>query len=282
MSKKQKNKTRKRNSNAISQVSVTNLSRPTWEAWQKYEGGTESVWEERIHPYAPIDQVQEVIDAMEDQNVVINQYRLCVIDDEYFEWCTNNQREIDHKSRLDYIAQMSDETAMQLPEKYNLGVQYTACVIPIVIARMVPVGKETTRYKLDNTCRTLLWKYLGKYYGRENVYVPGYCMTGSTASDNCDKLVKMAVEHFQTGVNIQFGKWEEQDWEAESEAVMTIIGGTNENPELELDDIGFGNRIKLYIPFVVRYKLTTPYIDASASILHAENLAEWPYLIDLG
>ena len=114
-----------------------------------------------------------------------------VIDEEYKEWLKKENKNDSPKNRMAYCTEISDEDADRLLRKNRLDVTYTLCGFPIILS----FGKEAPHHissSLSGKTVQEMYSVLGKYFGEENVFVPGIICTEEVFLEDEDEILKMA------------------------------------------------------------------------------------------
>ncbi|XZJ89890.1 hypothetical protein ACSXCD_14775 (plasmid) [Clostridium perfringens] len=109
----------------------------TYESWVKCYGNDD--WDTYVENNDPILRLESVVDNLKKhEGVIPKEVLFCTIDNKYFKWL-NDTHEIDSElSRSHYASLMSNEVAIELWNKYELGVTMDILYIPITF--MYPKG----------------------------------------------------------------------------------------------------------------------------------------------
>ena len=172
-------------------ISKLNVSRYTWDAWEKiYPGTNKNEWNFVTIPQSVLDFLMRM---EEEQNIPEETtYRVCVIDEEYFDWLNKNNKTDSGEERLEYIRSMSDEDADRLLEKNELGIEESFMFVPFVVSKNGFFKKGET-FAVPKNVREKIGKYLKEKFDAEDVFVGDYLMDVFDIADYSDNLYNDVV-----------------------------------------------------------------------------------------
>ena len=97
-----------------------------------------------------------------------------IIDDQYFEWLERENKENTPENRILYGVSLTKEERIELIKKNHMDRAYTTLCIALSCIDENP--KKEYKFKLSKKTRKELTNYLGKIFGKNKVYVPGYVL----------------------------------------------------------------------------------------------------------
>lgn len=109
----------------------------TYESWVKCYDIDD--WDTYVENNDPILRLESIVDNLEHhEGVIPKEVLFCTIDDKYFKWLNDTSETDSELSRSHYASLMSNEVAIELWNKYELGVTMDILYIPITF--MYPKG----------------------------------------------------------------------------------------------------------------------------------------------
>ena len=132
-----RNTKKKANKNNCNILNKCNATIYTYDSWVKCYGNDD--WDTYIENNEPILRLESILENLEyHQGVVPKEVLFCTIDDKYFKWLKDVNETDNELSRSHYASLMSREVAIELWNKYELGLTMDILYIPFTF--MYPKG----------------------------------------------------------------------------------------------------------------------------------------------
>lgn len=189
--------------------------RYTFDAWSKtYPELGAAEWEDYNCPDNYVDYFAGILyenkeiekQSAEDENFAFIQV---VIDDEYFEWLENEEKENTSENRILYGLTLTKEDRIRLISKNKMDRSYT--VLCIAISSIDENPKKEMNIKLSDLTKEKLITYLEKIYGKGRVFLPGYVVFQEDFVNVNYMFTNMAKIYFELGKVHEIEEFECQD-----------------------------------------------------------------------
>lgn len=230
-----------------------------WPKFKESMGGSPTeTWYENTFPDGIVDFADVIVSEIAKTNSSVRGIRVITLDEEFLKFLTANSLEFDDESIRIYAGEMSDEKALELLRKNHLDVQYSVLFISTMVdPSPVNVPANDKKFSLCDRNRTLLWKYLGQIYGRENVYVPGCILRAEQCADFSvqNTLKQTSKKYFMQGENLRYDEIVTAEYKGEEPLAKGFV---------------------VYIPFVVRGITDHPMIISMDGAMGPSSLKDIP------
>ena len=192
-------------------------TRYTKEAWEKIFPKKSLVkWKRTTNPGNIREFVESYIELL-----LSNKHKLdgtekisvVTIDEEYFNWLEDNDKQDSEKAREEYAYSINDDEAFHLLCKHKENNILKSIYIPFVI--FLPDGHFSGQgYQMsDETCNGLK-AYFEGIFGNGNVYVPQYYFSCSSSEGlDLDDVDMLCGAYFNDGVKVRYDKYLFQHFE---------------------------------------------------------------------
>lgn len=150
-------------------------------------------------------------------------YTLVPIDDSYFKWVEENNKVDSLNTKGEYCNSLSNDEIYQLMKNNGWEEEYEVSGILVYAVNTKLEEKTKTSYKLEPKLKEGLQEYLGKIYGNDDIYIPGYILTQNDFFQGERDFRQIAKLHFQKNTNVRFIKWEEQQYQNKVALIYPLV-----------------------------------------------------------
>lgn len=221
-----------------------NIARYTRDAYLKImPDGKQDKWEETTCPQNASKFICRLIDlvASDKKNSRFNRIgvKVVTIDDDYFAWLDGRHITHSDKSLIDYMEQISEAKCEEKSKAHGLNKVYSYCNIIFSAVKKDGCYKKKTDFRLDESKRADLLRYLEEIFGEGKVFLPGYIVDNVSALNNRGRFMDMAETYFETNRDVRLGLFDEQENNTDSNCALFIIpfAVKGEYKSINIDDI---------------------------------------------
>lgn len=212
------------NKQILPPATLLNFTYYTYGAWKKcFPNETYSSWKDSSCNGNVIKSIDNLLGQIPPKNHLLDtltHVRVCVIDEEYFEWCEAFGKEINSESRLLYMAQMTDEKANYLFKKYQVNKVITLSTVPLLVVSEKTFNGKLNLEMSEETKRDLI-SYFEKIVGKGNVYIFPYYIKSQEMYNDSAKIYNAGLTYFREGHSVRLDVYKTQEFI--SEEVNTCI-----------------------------------------------------------
>lgn len=164
--------------------------------------------------------------------------RIVVIDEQYLNWLEQTGREHGEDSLIKYASTLSDAALSELIKKNNFDINLEVGMLSMVWETAKPTRKLGAM-ELPDFVQADMLKYLEAFFGKGNVFLPGWVGTPSLLMKYAAQIKAAAYEYFYIDEKSIANPFQHQ------------------RPKMS----NRGNYYRLSIPFGVRWIRSSPYIS---------------------
>lgn len=205
MKKKQKTKTAYLLQAAVRlRAKQIKVSRYTWPAWKRcYPQSPKSEWEKINcpgHVELFVQKIYEVMTMKNEPNSERPSILVVTIDEEYFQWLTDQGKENTDESRQAYIDHIEEEQAYRLLKKHGEHVMLHGAFLQL--SHIGPYTQYTQEEcnPMSKKTQEMLLQFLQPAFPDGKIYILPYYLTAEMAYHHYHDLQNLAEIYFDEGV----------------------------------------------------------------------------------